>query len=175
MAPTKPDTTRHPTDGLSMAQQNAVDALLAGLSDTEAAEAAGVTRQTVNAWKNHHPAVVAAMNEARRDMWERSADRLRSLVPMAIDALEVQLGSPLPDPQTALAVLKLAGLADRGAPLTPVGPTTAAAVLDAEIIARREADDPIAAILSGGPITATERRALEAELAGLLAIGAGGE
>ena len=44
---------------------------------------------------------------------------------------------------------------------------------DAEIIARRDADDPLAAILSGGRITATERRALEAELTGRLALGAG--
>ena len=78
-----------------------------------------------------------------------------------------------PDPQVALAVLKFVGLVDRGAPLGTVGPTTAAAVVDAEIIARREADDPLAAILSGGPITATDRRALAAELAGRLALGAG--
>ena len=56
-----------------------------------------------------------------------------------------------PDPQVALAVLKLAGLADRGAPLGTVGPTTAAAVLDAEIIARRTAADPLMAPLCDGP------------------------
>jgi len=169
---TKPDTTRHPTDGLSMAQQNAVDALLAGLSDTEAAEAAGVTRQTVNAWKNHHPAVVAAMNQARRDLWDRSADRLRGLVPLAIDTIEVALGSPIPDPQTALAVLKLAGLAERAAPLTPTGPTTAVAVIDAEVFRRRRAADNLEELLTGGPISDHERRQTAAEL---LALGAGGE
>jgi len=46
-------------------------------------------------------------------------------------------------------------------------------VLDTEILWRQEADDPLAAILSGGRITAAERRALEAELAGRLALGAG--
>jgi len=172
--PTKPDTIRHPAEGLSVAQQNAVDALLAGLSDTEAAEAAGVTRQTVNAWKNHHPPVVAAMNQARRDLWERSADRLRNLLPMAIDVLEVQLGAAVPDPKTALDVLRLAGVADRGAPLTPTGPTTAAAVIDAEVFRRRRAADSLEAMLTGGPITAAERRGVEAE-ADLLALGAGGE
>jgi len=43
-------------------------------------------------------------------------------------------------------------------------------VPDAEIIARRDADDPLAAIMSGGRITAHERRALAAEL---VALGAG--
>jgi len=173
MATTR-DRTRqlaHPADGLSVAQQNAVDALLAGLSDTEAAEAAGVTRQTVNAWKNHNPTVVAAMNQARRDLWERSADRLRGLVPKAIDMLEVALGSPVPDPKTALDVLRLAGLADRGAPLGTVGPATVARVVEGEVIRRRHEDDPLEAfLLPGGPITDAERRAVAAEL---LALGAG--
>jgi len=156
-----------------MAQQNAVAAFLAGLSDTEAADAAGVTRQTVCGWRNHNPAVVAAMNQARRDLWERSADRLRGLVPLAIDMLEVQLGSPLPDPKTALDVLRLAGLAERGAPLYPTGPTTTAAVVDAEIMRRRHAADSLEGfLLPGGPITDHERRQTAADL---LAIGAGGE
>ena len=170
---TKRDITRHPADGLSVAQLAAVDALLAGATDAEAADAAGVTRQTVCVWRLHHPAVVAALNAGRRDLWERSADRLRSLVPKAIDVLEVQLGAALPDPRTALDVLRLAGLADRGAPLTPTGPTTAATVVDAEIMRRRHAADSLEGfLLTGGPITEHERRQTAADL---LAIGAGGE
>ena len=83
------------------------------------------------------------------------------------------LGSPLPEPQTALAVLKLAGLAERGAPLIPTGPTTTAAVVDAEIMRRRHAADSLAGfLLPGGPITDHERRQTEAAL---LTLGAGGE
>jgi hypothetical protein len=172
MAPTKPDTTRQPTGGLNVAQQNAVDALASGMNDAETAAAVGTSRQTVNGWRNHDPAFRAALNARRADVWGAAADKLRSLVPRAVAVLEGSLNVN-PDPTVALAVLKLAGLAERAAPLSLVGPTTVAAIVDAEIIARREADDPLAAILSGGPITATERRALEAELAALLALGAG--
>jgi len=172
MGRTKVDTTRHPADGLSVPQIAAVDALLAGATDAEASAVAGVTRQTISGWKNHHPAVVACLNAARQASWERSADRLRNLVPMAITALEAALDGPNPDARVALDVLRLTGIADRGAPLTPTGPTTAAAVLDAEIIARRVADDPLAAILGGRP-TAGERQVLAAELAALMALGAG--
>jgi len=173
MARTKGDITRHPTDALSVAQLAAVDALLAGATDADAADAAGVTRQTVSGWKHHHPAVVAALNAGRAAMWERSADRLRSLVPKAIAVLEAALDSPLPDPKTALDVLRLAGLAERAAPLTPTGPTTAAAVVDAEITRRRHATDSLEGfLLPGGPITDHERRVTAADL---LAIGAGGE
>jgi DNA-binding NarL/FixJ family response regulator len=42
---TKPDITRHK---LTVAQLNAVDLLVTGKTDQEAAEAVGVTRQTVN-------------------------------------------------------------------------------------------------------------------------------
>jgi len=169
---TKPDTTRHPADGLSVAQIAAVDALLAGATDAAAATAAGVTRQTVSAWKNHHPAVVAALNAGRRDLWDHAADRLRGLVPMAIDALEATLGAALPDPKTAMDVLRLAGVADRGAALGTVGPTTPAAVVDGEIMRRRYEADPAEALLTGGPITDHERRRAESDL---LALGAGGE
>jgi len=172
---TKRDRTRqgHPADGLSVAQIAAVDALMAGATDAAAADAAGVTRQTVSAWKNHHPAVVAALNAGRRDLWDHAADRLRGLVPMAIDVLEVTLGAAVPDPKTAMDVLRLAGLAERAAPLTPTGPTTAAAVVDAEVFRRRREADPLEELLTGGPITATERRLAEAELSELMALGPG--
>ena len=172
---TKRDRTRqaHPADGLSVAQLAAVDALLSGATDAAAADAAGVARQTVSGWKHHHPAVVAALNAGRRDLWERSADRLRGLVPKAIDMLEAALANPLPDPRTALDVLRLAGLADRGAPLGTVGPATVAGVVDGEVLRRRREVDPLVALLvPGGPITDAERRGAEADL---LALGAGGE
>ena len=169
---TKVDITGHPAAALTVAQLAAVDALLAGATDAEAADAAGVSRQSVNVWRNHHPAVVAALNAGRVAMWERSADRLRALVPMAIDALAAALEDPLTDPKVALDVLRLAGLADRAAPLTPTGPTTAAAVIDAEVFRRRRATDNLEELLTGGPITDHERRQTAADL---LAIGTGGE
>jgi len=48
------------TDGLSPQQRLAVEALIAGSTLTEAADAAGVTRQTVRRWRSEIPAFQAA-------------------------------------------------------------------------------------------------------------------
>ena len=45
---TKPDTTRHPADGPSVAQIAAVDALMAGATDAAAATAAGARLATTS-------------------------------------------------------------------------------------------------------------------------------
>jgi hypothetical protein len=58
---TKPDKTGH----LTVAQENAIDALVLGKSDREAAEVAGVARQTVTGWRLHHPYFQAELNRRR--------------------------------------------------------------------------------------------------------------
>ena len=44
---------------LNQKQLNAIELLLQGGTDSEVAEAVGVSRQTVNEWKNHDPNFVA--------------------------------------------------------------------------------------------------------------------
>ena len=168
---TKPDTTRHPADGLSVAQRNAVDVLAAGMGDQEVAAAVGVSRQTVNGWRNHNPAFQAALNVRRHEVWGSATDRLRALVPRALEVLEGALAVN-PDPKIALEIVKLAGLADQGGHLgvVGIGPTDSAAVMEAE--AQRRRLDPMAYFLSGDPMSPTERRALEADW---LALGSGTE
>ena len=172
--PTQSDKTGH---ALSVAQLNAIDALVSGATDSETAAAVGVTRQTVNVWRNRDPAFQAELNRRRRDIWGHSTDRLRALIPQALGVLEGALAVN-PDPALALKILQLAGVADPAAPLGATGPTTAAAVIDAEILRRRHEHDPIDALLAGGPITCTERAALVGELTALAAgeqgSGAGG-
>ena len=65
-----PDETRR----LTARQQTALTQLLMGATITEAAQAAGVTRQTVSEWCNHHGAFQAELSE------RRSADQSRSRV-----------------------------------------------------------------------------------------------
>ena len=103
--PTKPDETGHT---LSVAQLNAVDLLVAGRTDAEAAEAVGVTRQTVCGWRNHHPAFQAELNARRIDVWGGACDRLRALLPRALDALEAAVGGEKPDWRAAAKVVELA-------------------------------------------------------------------
>ncbi len=156
MLPAKTDGTRHfEALALSAPQAAAVELVALGRNDTDAAKAAGVTRQTVNGWRNHDPAFIAAVNARRRELWEEAQDRLRGL---ATKALDVLAGALEADPATALpaAVQVLKALKIYGAVDAPTGPTTAEAVLaqQAEAAARRElagrvpTGDPIEALLA---------------------------
>jgi len=170
--PTKPDTTGRE---LSVEQRNAIDLLVTGTTDVETAEAVGVTRQTVNGWRNHHPAFIAALNARRLEIWGTACDRLRAMLPKALDALDTALAADPPDWRAASKVLELAGL-DRprhGVPiLAPefIGPANAEAVLDAAARWRRR--DPMQDLLDGGPVTEGERQVVIRELSAKLQDGA---
>jgi len=138
---TKPDQTRQPE--LSLGQQNAIDVLILGGTDAEAATAAGVTRQTICGWRNHDAEFQATLNAARAALWSAAADQLRGLVPVALSVLAEALAER-PDPKVALDLLKLAGIggsASLGGP--GIGPTTAAEIDDAvaEVAERRALAD----------------------------------
>lgn len=153
---TKADETGHAGhSSLSVPQLAAVELLAVGKTDTEAAEALGVTRQTVNGWKNHDPAFRAEVNRRRRELWEEAHDRLRGL---ATKALDVLAGALEGDRETALpaAVHVLKALKVYGEVGAPNGPATVEGVLLAE--AEREASrelsertatlDPVARLLA---------------------------
>jgi len=161
---TKADTIRH---ALSVEQENAIDLLVAGTSDRETAEAVGVSRQTVCGWRNHHPAFIAALNASRLETWGASGDRLRALLPKALDCLEGAITGEAPDWKAAAKIVELAGLDRQGAGVpnlgpSSIGPTDPEAVVDAEAKKRRR--DPLADFIDGGRVTETERRAVLREL-----------
>ncbi|MDP9359623.1 MAG: hypothetical protein M3R02_30910 [Chloroflexota bacterium] len=161
---TKPDITRQ---ALSVEQENAIDLLVSGTSDRETAAAVRVSRQTVCGWRNHHPAFIATLNARRLETWGASSDRLRALLPKALDCLEGAITGPGPDWKAAAKVVELAGLDRQGAGVPnlgpySIGPTDPEAVLDAEAKKRRY--DPIQDMLDGGRVTETERRAVLREL-----------
>ena len=153
---------------LSIAQLNAIDCLAAGQTDAETAEAVGVTRQTINVWRNHHPGFIAALNARRLGIWGAAADRLRALLPVALTTLEKALSQEEADWRTAVKVIELAGL-DRHGQDGPnlgqnaIGPTDPEAVIEAEV--RRRRRDPIQELLDGGPVTEAERREILRALA----------
>lgn len=115
---TKRDTPRRE---LSVEQLNAIDCLVVGKTDRETAETVGVGRQTVNEWRNHHPAFQAALNARRHDVWGGAGDRLRALLPCALDALEHALTEGK-DWKAAVAVIGLAGLDRQGYGVPNLGP-----------------------------------------------------
>jgi hypothetical protein len=96
----KPDKTRQ----LSLEQMNAIEHLLQGKSDRAAAEAVGVSRQTICEWRNHDPQFIAELNRQRSELWWDARERLKSLANRALDAVEVQLDSG--DPKASLAAAK---------------------------------------------------------------------
>lgn len=168
MSTTKRDKTRQQKEArlaspgeapeLTAPQLNAVDALIAGATDAEAAQAASVVRATVNVWKRHNPAFMAAMNARREELWSSSRERLRSLLPAALDRLESEIADP--DSAGGLrAALKLI----ETIPEVPIGPTAAGDILDGVAKARRGPgeDEQLEALINpttAGPVTDAERR-----------------
>ena len=73
---------------LSAIQEQAILLLAGGATVTAAAEALGVTRQTVSTWANRDPEFVAALNLVREETLEAGADRVRGLMAKALDAVE---------------------------------------------------------------------------------------
>src|SRR5215210_166260 len=100
--PTEADRTGR---DLSIAQLNAIDCLATGQTDAETAAAVGVTRQTVNGWRNHDPRFIAALNARRLDIWGGAGDRLRALLPKALAALEAALSDEGADWRAAVRVI----------------------------------------------------------------------
>jgi transposase-like protein len=105
---------------LTTQQEAAADLLAAGATITETAEKLGVARQTVSEWRNHNPGFQAAINSRRQDLWQAQSDRLRALLPKALNLLEGAIDDG--GVNAAVAVLKAAGLHGLQ---PPEGPTTA--------------------------------------------------
>ena len=112
---TQPDKTLQPE------QEQAIALILTGQTDQAIADAVGVTRQTVNGWRNHNPEFMAVLNQRRATIWEGHTERLRGLATGAIDTLADALDDDDPKEQRAAAVhiLKACGL--YGQSLQPLG------------------------------------------------------
>lgn len=111
------------TDTLNPKQDLALTALLRGATDQEAAEAAGVTRQTVCGWRNQDAAFAAELNSRRKALWENASERMRSLVSRALEVLCEDLDAEDPRLRQAAAVHVLRSVGLYGSDLTPKGPT----------------------------------------------------
>ena len=149
--------------GPTVKQRNAIEFLVAGLSDSAVAERIGVTRNTVNRWRLYDPGFQLALTRHRAALLAGATDALRAVIPLALESLREQLDIGPRRDRLALDFLSRMGLlgARGGAPgVDPldVGPASIEAVLDAEVRRARAASGVNAA---GGdpaaPITETER------------------
>ena len=116
---------------LSIQQETALHALMSGATQAEAAERAGVARETVWRWLQDDPEFVAALNRIRTGLAESTIDRLRLARFEAIEVLVQLLKSD--DPRLRLlaaqTVLRASGSEDLS---TPIGPTDAGDVVRAQ-------------------------------------------
>jgi len=103
-------TTKADTRTLSPQQTAAVDLLATGASVTDAAAAVEVSRQTVSEWLHHHMLFQATLHARQRELWQGHVERLRSLVPKAMDTLEVAVSDEKQGVAAAVHILKAAGL-----------------------------------------------------------------
>ncbi len=106
---------------LNPEQEQAIALILTGAKDQAIADKIGVTRQTVNGWRNHNADFMAVLNQRRAVIWEGHTERLRGLAAGAIDTLENALQDDDPKEARAAAVhiLKACGL--YGQSLQPLG------------------------------------------------------
>jgi hypothetical protein len=150
----KAGKTRH---ALSIEQLNAVDLLVTGKSDREVAEAVGVSRQTVCGWRLYDPYFQAELNKRRKEVWGASLDKLRSLLPKALEVVERELEGGNNSLSAALKVLQMVNIAG----LTrDVGSADPEEIIDDG--ARRRLD-PLKKIVSP-PVSDEERRQVLADL-----------
>jgi hypothetical protein len=92
--------------GLTIEQLNAIDLLVIGKTDQEVADIVGVNRVTVTKWRNYDIYFQAELNKRRKEIWNSSLDRMRALLPKAMERLERELDSKH-GWKIALEVLKL--------------------------------------------------------------------
>lgn len=95
-------------DAISPSQERAIEALVAGATVTDAAKAAGVSRQSLHRWRRDSFAFQARLNAARRDLREEVERRLQALAVEAIESVcrAIQGG----DAKAGLAILRGLGL-----------------------------------------------------------------
>jgi hypothetical protein len=123
---TTPDT---PDWTLTPQQELAVELLFSGKNLTEAAQDAGVTRQTVSEWYNHNPAFQAHLNSKRLELWNGASERLRAMLPTALDVLEHELTGEA-KLTAAVHVIKICGLYSLSAPHGPTDPAEMARAME---------------------------------------------
>jgi len=95
---------------ITIVMENAIDLLVCGKSDAVVATETGVHRTTITRWRLYHPPFIAELNRRRAEVWTNGADRLRAMIPEALEVLASVMAnehSPY-RVKAAVEVLKLA-------------------------------------------------------------------
>ena len=97
---------------LSVKQELAVELILCGMNDGEISKRAGVSRQTVNTWRNHNKDFRMLLVGRREAARERHRDELSGLVSEAVGVMReaVLEGDLLTRLWAVQALLRMSGL-----------------------------------------------------------------
>jgi len=134
MNATKSDTLLQ-TRTLTVVQLNAIDALASGKNDTAVAETVGAHRTTVTRWRLYHPVFIAELNRRRSEVWANGADRLRAMIPEALEVLAAEMANA-ESPNRFKAAVEVLKLATPGTAVC--GPMEADEVVRSIVDQRRE-------------------------------------
>ena len=140
--PTEPDQIRPPE--VNDRQSIAIDALVSGATQQEAAEKAGVQRTTVTEWCNHNIAFKAERNQRRQDRLEAAGEQLQETLCAAL----MHLGEKVREGDTgaAVTIVKAVGVGHLLDAVKP-GPTDPAAVRNE--LAQRFESEVMVELLTG--------------------------
>jgi len=122
--------------GLTAPQLSALDLLACGKTDVETAHLLGLHRTTVTKWRLYDLVFQATLNQRRTELWGTGVDKLRSLIPQALDTL----GGALADEDAGVrvkAAVELLKLAQLPAGSTGIGSTDPETILRKEVEHRR--------------------------------------
>jgi len=113
-------TSQDLTLAVSLSQQQAIEVLLKGGSDSDAAKAASVTRETVCRWRHTDADFIAALNRERLEAFEATRDSLRRASLKAITSLSELLSDDTYAPtRLKAASIVLRSMGALGATLAP--------------------------------------------------------
>jgi hypothetical protein len=130
----------HTLRDLNDRQLLAIDAIVSGATDQAAADAAGVTRETVNRWSNNHPEFQAELNRRRKQLQDQRADVVRRTDLFVLDHLRQRVEEG--DPEAIALWIKQRGL--NKIDTTVAGPLTSDDFIEDRVDRRRwlmEAED----------------------------------
>ncbi|MBN2045063.1 MAG: response regulator transcription factor [Anaerolineales bacterium] len=78
-------------NALTQTQIEAASLVALGFSDTEIAWQVGVSRKSVNRWKNHNIFFMEEVTAKRAEIWESYRNQFRLMMPKAIEVIKAML------------------------------------------------------------------------------------
>lgn len=131
--------SRAKPSGPTPSQWKVIEALAAGKTVKDAANMAGVGRESVHRWLRNDVEFIAAHNQARQDVADSIRAEVRSLAQVAVKTVRKVMTSPKSAASARLnAALKILEMVNGLAPESAIGPTDAETIRQDRAKAERQ-------------------------------------